>query len=84
MFKIGVVTHYYDKLRVAVVELTASLGVGDTIQLIRGGEVLFKQKISSLQMNYQQIQSASNGDSVAIELDKEVKPGAEVYKIQEN
>ena len=36
--KIGKVTHYYDKIGVAIVELSSDLSTGDKIKLTRCGE----------------------------------------------
>lgn len=82
-FKIGRVTHFYDKIGVAVVELSAPLSVGDTIKFTRGGEELFEQKINSIQIEHEKKDSADAGEVVGLKTDKEVKEGAEVYKVQE-
>lgn len=81
-FKIGRVTHYYDKIGVAVVELSAGLTVGDAIKFTRGGEDLFKQKVASIQIEHEKKDSADAGGVVGLKTDKEVKEGAEVYKVQ--
>jgi len=80
-FKIGKVTHYYDKIGVAVVELSADLGVGDRIKFVRGGEDLFEQGVESIQIEHEKKDSASKGETVGLKAVKEVKEGAEVYKI---
>lgn len=79
-YKIGKVTHYYDKIGVAVVELSGDLAVGDKIKFARGGEDMFEQEVSSIQVEHSKIQSAKKGDVVGLKVDAEVKEGAEVYK----
>lgn len=79
--KVGKVTHYYDKIGVAVVELSESLSVGDKIKFVRGGEDLFEQEVSSIQMEHEKVQDAKSGQAVGLKVDQEVKDGAEVYKI---
>lgn len=79
--KIGRVTHYYDKIGVAVIELKAPLAVGDTIKFVRGGEDLFEQTVSSIQMEHESVKKAVKGADVGLKVDQEVKDGAEVYKI---
>lgn len=79
--KIGQVSHYYDKIGVAVLELTDSLSVGDKIKFIRGGEDLFEQEVTSMQVEHEQVQEAKKGDAVGLKTDQEVKDGAEVYKV---
>ena len=80
-FKVGKVTHYYDKIGVAIVELDAELGVGDKIKFVRGGEELFEQDVSSIQVEHQKIDKASKGDVAGLKTENEVKEGAEVFKL---
>ncbi len=80
--KVGKVTHYYDKIGVAVVELSAGLTAGDKIKFTRGGEDLFEQEVKSIQVEHEKKDSADAGDVVGLKTDKEVKEGAEVYKVQ--
>lgn len=81
MFKVGKVTHYYDKLGVAIVDLDAVLSVGDKVKFVRGGEDLFEQNIDSIQIEHEKVESADKGKVVGIKTEKEVKEGAEVYKV---
>ena len=80
-FKIGKVTHYYDKIGVAVVELDSELSNGDKIKFVRGGEDMFEQEVKSMQIENDKIDSAKKGDIVGLKVDQEVKEDAEVYKI---
>ena len=81
-FKIGSVTHFYDKIGVAIIELDASLAVGDRIKFARGGEDMFEQEVTSLQIEHEKVESAEKSDVVGLKTESEVKEGAEVYKIQ--
>lgn len=80
-YKIGKVSHYYDKIGVAVVELSADLSVGDKIKFVRGGEDLFEQEVLSMQVEHDKIQSAKKGDIIGLQVNSEVKEGAEIFKI---
>ncbi len=80
-FKVGKVTHYYDKISVAVVELSGNLSSGDKIKFARGGEDMFEQEVGSMQVEHEKIDSAKKGDVVGLKVDQEVKEGAEVYKV---
>lgn len=80
-FKIGKVTHYYDKIEVAVVELDAKLSEGEKIKFVRGGEDIFEQEVGSIQIEHKKLKSAKKGDVIGLKVDQEVKEGAEVYKI---
>ena len=81
-FKVGKVTHYYDKIGVAIVELDGTLTVGEKIKFTRGGEDLFEQKVDSIQIEHEKKDSAGKGDVVGLKVESEVKEGAEVYKVE--
>ena len=79
--KVGKVTHYYDKIGVAIIELSAGLSDGDKIKFVRGGEDLFEQDVSSMQIEHERIKKAKKGDAIGLKTVEEVKEGADVYKI---
>ena len=79
--KVGVVKHYYDKIGVAVIEVTGDLSVGDKIRFERGGEEDFEQVVESMQVEHEKVSSAKKGGVVGLKVDAEVKEGAEIYKI---
>ncbi len=81
MFKIGKVTHYYDKIGVAIIELIADLAVGEKIKFVRGGEDLFEQTVDSIQVEHNKIDSAKSGSIIGLKVAQPVKEGAEVFKI---
>lgn len=81
-FKAGRVTHYYDKIGVAVIELDTDLNVGDKVKFTRGGEDLFEQKVDSIQVEHEKKDSAKKGDVIGLKTEGEVKEGAELYKVQ--
>lgn len=80
-YKVGKITHYFDKIGVAVVELEDRLAVGDQIKISgRGNE--FTMTVSSMQVEHQQIQEAQKGQTVGLKVDQPVKEGDEVYKVE--
>lgn len=79
---IGKITHYYGKINVAIVELSAPLKVGDKIHL-KGHETDFEQTVSSMQVDYQNIDEAKKGDVIGLKVDQKVREGDEVYLIEE-
>lgn len=81
MFKVGHITHFYDKIGVAIVELDGTISLGDKVKFVRGDQDLFEQTISSIQVEHEKKDSAGRGEIVGIKTDKEVKEGAEVFKI---
>lgn len=79
-FKVGKITHYYDKISVAVLELSDSLAVGDTIK-ISGSDEEFKMTVESMQVEHEQIKEAKKGDVVGLKVDQPVHEGDEVYRV---
>jgi len=77
---VGKITHFFDKIGVAVVEASAAIKVGDEIK-ISGHDQDFNMTVSSIQVEHQQVTEAKKGDVVGIKVDKPCKPGAEVYKV---
>lgn len=81
-YKIGKVEHYYDKIQVAVVKLTADLSVGENIMFERGGEEVSRQRVESIQMDYEKVEHAGSGDIVGLKTKEPIKEGADVFKLQ--
>lgn len=77
---IGKVSHYFSKIEVAVIELTNSLKVGDTIRIV-GGETDFNQIVDSMEIEHQKVEKAKSGDSVGLKVNQKVREGYKVYKI---
>lgn len=78
--EIGKVIHYFGNAMVAVVRLTGNLVVGDTVKITRG-EVEHEEKVESMQVDHQPVQSGKSGDEVAIKISRPTKEGVVVYKI---
>jgi len=75
--EIGKVSHWFDKINVAVIKLTGALKVGDTIKVTRG-ENEFEETVSSMQIDHTAVQSGKKGDEVAIKLSGKTKEGAKI------
>jgi len=78
--QIGKITHYFDKIGVAVLELTATLKTGDRIK-ISGHDNEFEQDITSMQIEHEQVAEANKGQSIGLKVDQPVKEGDAVYKV---
>lgn len=76
---IGEVTHYYDKIGVAVVKFAKAVKVGDSIQF-KGAHADFSQTISSMQYDHKSIESAKKGDEVGMKVNEHVKEGDKVFE----
>ena len=79
--QIGTVTHWYDKLSVAVVKLTGKLAKGDAIKVKRG-ENEFEDTVASLQIDHADVASAKKGDDAAMKLSQPAKEGAAVFLVK--
>lgn len=77
---IGAITHYFGHIGVAVIELTDTLKVGDTIRIV-GGETDFTQPVESMEYEHQKIQEAKKGESIGLKVAQKVREGYKVYKI---
>lgn len=77
--QIGKVSHFFDKINVAVVELTAGLKAGEKIT-IGEGEDAFEQEVSSMQMEHKNVINAKKGDSIGLKVDQPVKVNWKVFK----
>jgi hypothetical protein len=77
--RIGVVTHYYNHIRVAVIRLTNKLALGDRIRF-RGKNTDFHQDVGSMQIEHTPVTEASTGMEVALEVEQRVRQGDGVYR----
>lgn len=80
MFKVGKVTHYYDKIGVAIVELDGTLSVGDQIKFTKDGQDLFDQPVESIQIEHDKKDSAGKGEIIGLKTIEPVKEGTEIFK----
>ncbi|MFC1726965.1 hypothetical protein ACFL0Y_00410 [Patescibacteria group bacterium] len=78
--KIGTITHYFDRIGVAVINVLAPIKVGDKIKVVGGGNE-FEQKIESMQVEHENIDKAKKGDDVGMKVDQEAGKGDEVFKV---
>lgn len=80
--EIGKISHFFNKISVAVVDLTGKIKVGDKISIEGRGNVL-EQTIDSMQIEHENIQEAKAGQSIGLKVDSPVKEGDIVFKIEE-
>lgn len=79
---IAKVTHYYDKIGVAVVEVTGQpLNVGDQVK-ISGKQEEFSQTVGSLQMEHNEVKSVSPGETAGLKVKKPVKAGDMIFLLE--
>jgi len=75
---IGKITHYFTKIGVAVVQLSAELRVGDTIS-IEGQNTNFKQMVTSMEIEHKPLNSASAGQAIGMKVDEKVREGDRIF-----
>lgn len=80
--RIGTVTHFFDHISVAVLMLTDKLRVGDTVHFL-GHSTDFKQKVTSLQIEHQNVTEAGPGQDAAMKVEQRAHPNDGVFKITE-
>ena len=78
--EIGMVTHYYGKVGVGIIQLTDQLKVGETIH-IKGHSEDFTQQVNSMQVDYKDVKEATAGQAAAIKVDQKVHQNDKVYRV---
>ena len=76
---IGIVTHYFPKVRAAVVKLKAPLSVGDTVK-IKGHTTDFIQTVNSMQIDHVPLGTAKKGDEIGLLVNSRVRGNDIVMK----
>jgi len=78
---VGTVTHYFGKVKVAAIEITAGeLRVGDTIHIV-GHTSDFTQTIESMQIDRQPVECAHAGQQVGIQVIEHAREHDKVYRV---
>jgi putative protease len=78
---IGKITHYFNKIQVAVIKLeNGELKKGDKIKIVGHGKE-FEQDVTSMQVEHKEIETAPKGSEFGMKMNEDVKPGDLVYKI---
>lgn len=77
---IGKVTHYFNNIGVAVVEMSGKLKAGEKIRII-GGDTDFEQEVESMEVEHQKVKEAKKGDGVGLKVSQKVHEGYKVYKV---
>lgn len=79
--RLGVVTHFYSHLSVAVVRLEAgSLRLGDTIH-VKGHTSDFRQRVESMQIEHQPVTEVGPGQEFGLKVIEHAREHDVVYKV---
>jgi hypothetical protein len=79
---IGKVTHYFDRIGVAVVRLEDELYLDDWV-LFEGRRTELEQQVISMQIEHASVDKGLPGEEVAIKVSDTVHEGDDVYLIVE-
>ena len=80
--EIGKVTHFFPKISVAIIELSGTLKIGDSIAF-RGATTDFTQKVDSMQIEHKQVKEAKKGQSIGMKVADRVREEDTVYRLAE-
>lgn len=82
--EIGKIAHYFSKINVGVLELSkGTLQIGDTIH-IKGHTTDFYQKVESMQVEHNPVDSAKPGEAVGIKVESPVRENDIIFKVTED
>lgn len=76
---IGEITHYFPKVRAAVVLLKTALSSGDSIK-IKGHTTDLIQSVESMQMDRVAVKTAKKGQEIGLLVNSRVRKGDKVYR----
>lgn len=80
LVQVGIITHYFDRIKVCVVKLTqGTVLIGDKLTIL-GEKTKFVQKVWSMQIESEDVKVAKKGQLIGIKVDKLVVVGDKVYK----
>lgn len=77
--RLGKVTHFFDKISVAVIKIEKPIAVGDEIS-IEGSTTNFRQKVSSMQIDMKPIEKAKKGQEIGMKTKDKAREGDIVFK----
>jgi hypothetical protein len=78
--KVGIVSHVFEKIGVAILDISEPLQTGDTIR-ITGHHTDFTQKVESMQVEHQNVKKTEGGQCVGLKIIGEVREHDLVYKV---
>lgn len=82
--EIGKIAHYFPKISVGVLELSkGTLQIGDTIH-IKGHTTDFYQKIESMQVEHNAVDSVKPDEPVGLKVESPVREHDLVFKVTED
>lgn len=79
--QVGVVHHYFDKIGVAAIVITAGkLKVGDTIHIM-GASTDVATTVDSMQIEHGEVDKVTKGDGVGVQIGERVRKHDKVFLV---
>ncbi len=78
---VGIVTHYYGGIGVAIIKFSKPLKAGTTVQF-KGATTNFTQPLDSMQYDHKEIVAAAKGKEVGVKVKERVREGDEVFLVE--
>lgn len=78
--EVGKITHFFQKISVAIVELKDELRKGDEILIKDKGREI-RQKVDSMQIEHKDVDTAKAGQSIGLKVVERVREGDTVFKV---
>ena len=78
--EIGAVTHFFDKIGVAVIKLKGTLKKGEKIR-IKGATTDFEQNAESMQIDMKPLEAGKKGQEIGLKVKDRVRPNDAVYVV---
>ncbi len=75
---IGRVSHYYDHIKVAILDLSDQLEIGQTVHF-KGAHDDYAQTVDQMQIDHKDVEVAKAGDSVGIKVSQKTRENDEVF-----
>lgn len=79
-YLVGTVSHYFSRLGVAGIELSAELKVGDTIRIF-GHTSDFTQTVDSIQIEHEAVETAKAGDPAGVKVNERARAHDQVFVV---
>jgi len=79
VLEIGKVIHFFSKIGVGIVELTAPLSLGDLI-LVKGPSTDFEMAVESMQIEHKSVSRAEGGQSIGLKMVQQAKERDVIYR----
>lgn len=78
--KVGQISHYFNEIGVAGIEVTGKIQVGDVVH-VTGHTSDFTQTVDSIEIEHEHVEEAGAGDSIGVKLVDRARVHDEVFVV---